>query len=179
MTLVKKEGARSVNRVMKRIVILACWIAVASYCAMAVVWGPSGVIVTKRAFDTAATMRRNIDDLARRNERYAAELEGLRNASEPTALEARSIGYLAADEVAVRLSLEPEPAVPAEAGRLLEYTGASALAEARIKDIAAMAGMVVLLAGLALRAARSARSARSAQGRAGQREILVQEASRT
>ncbi|HPE89831.1 MAG TPA: septum formation initiator family protein [Spirochaetia bacterium] len=161
---------------MKRILMIACWIAVASYCAVSAVWGPSGLVATRRATETAAAMRGNIDELARRNERYAAELESLRVAPEATALEARSLGYLASDEVAVRLDLETEPTAPAEAGRLLEYEGASAIAEARIKDIAAAAGMAVLLAGLALKAAGSARTGRK---RGGQRDILVQEASRT
>lgn len=161
---------------MKRILIVAFWIAAASYCAVATIWGPSGVLVARRANEMAATMRANIDELSERNERYAAELESLRAAPESTALEGRSLGYLAADEVAIRLDLVSEPAAPAEAGRMLEYAPAPTLEEPRIKDIAALAGVAALLAGLTLRAARSARPARKGVG---QREILVQEASRT
>jgi len=152
----------------KRTLIASCWIGIASYCALSALVGPSGLVSTMKIASATEGMRRNASELSSLNARYSAEWESLRTESEATVLEARSLGYLADNEVAVRLSVSAPESVPPSAGKRLSYEPVTALPEGRIKGLAALAGLLTAVAGMALRSARPR-----------QREILTQEASRT
>jgi len=165
---VKPERQYSVNEEVKRILIASCWIAVVSYCALSALVGPSGLASAMKVASATERMRRNASELSSLNARYSAEWESLRTESEAAVLEARSLGYLADDEVAVRLSVGTPDFVPPTAGERLSYQPQSVLSERRIKEIAALAGLLTVVAGMAIRLAKPR-----------QREILTQEASRT
>jgi hypothetical protein len=113
-------------------------------------------------------MKQNAAELSSLNARYSSEWESLRTEAEATVLEARSLGYLADDEVVVRLSVAAPEFVPPSAGKRLSYEPVSVLSEGRVKELAAVAALLTVIAGMALRLAKPR-----------QREILTQEASRT
>lgn len=158
---------------MKRILIASSWLGMATYCLLSTIAGPSGLIATGRAMESAGLMNSNIAILRTLNETYAGEWEALSSVAETTALEARSLGYLADDEVAIRLSVPRNPPVPASPGERIVYEARSVIDEAAVKEISAIVAFIALAAGMVLRVLRHEPSSRR------QREILVQEASRT
>ncbi|MBU0928783.1 MAG: hypothetical protein KKA67_13625 [Spirochaetes bacterium] len=121
-------------------------------------------------------MRDNVEALSSLNAGFASEWDGLRNVPLTTALEARSLGYLARDEVAIRLSLAADAPNPPSPGTLVAYEAGQALSERMMKELAGIAALFTAILGLAMKAAKP-RADRAK--RAFQREILVQEASRT
>jgi len=136
---------------MKRILIISCWIGLASYCLLASTIGPTGLVAIMEAQAAAERMQRNLTVLSSLNAGYAAEWEGLRTRPEATVLEARSLGYLADDEVAVRLALTQERSDPPSPGTRLSYEPAIMISEPRIKQLAGIAALVAVIVGLALR----------------------------
>ena len=156
---------------MKPLLIASSWLGIATYCILATIAGPSGLIATEKANESVGQMRRNVSVLQSINTAYTVEWEAMSDLPESSALEARSLGYLAIDEVAIRLSVpnaEPRPASP---GERLVYEPVALIDEGSIKEIAAGVALLALVAGMALRLRKPAERH--------QREILVQEASRT
>ena len=146
---------------------------VATYCVMATIAGPSGIVATRKAFDAAKRMNGNIATLSSLNEAYSAEWDALSNVAESTALEARSLGYLAGDEVVIRLSVpagSPEPASP---GERLVYEPEPTIDESTMKKIAVAVALAVFALGTIMRFFPANGAPRH------HRDILVQEASRT
>jgi len=133
-------------------------------------------MATRRAESAAVAMRDNVEALSSLNAGFASEWDGLRNVPLTTALEARSLGYLARDEVAIRLSLAADAPNPPSPGTLVAYEAGQALSERMMKELAGIAALFTAILGLAMKAAKP-RADRAK--RAFQREILVQEASRT
>jgi hypothetical protein len=157
---------------MKPLLIVSSWLGIAVYCILATVAGPSGIFATRKAQEAVGHMGMNIVALQSLNTAFTVEWKAMADLPESTALEARSLGYLAVDEVAIRLSVpeaEPKPASP---GDRLVYEPVAVIGEAAIKEMAGLAIMLSLAVGMVLRQWKPAVTGH-------QREILVQEASRT
>lgn len=158
---------------MKRILIAAGWIGLATYCGLASVVGPTGILAYNDAHRALERMRTNLEQLASMNKSFADEWETLSTDYEATILEARSMGFIADDETVVRLagaSRKPNPASP---GERLSYEPEPLCTEAFIKELSAVAALVAAVLGLFLRLGEGKRPLKR------QREILTQEASRT
>lgn len=95
--------------------------------------GPSGIVATKKTHAAVAVMHENLLNLASLNSTYTKEWEILRTNKESTALEARSLGYLAENEVVIRLSIGDEPSLPPSAGSRLTFESESLMGEKNIK----------------------------------------------
>lgn len=138
--------------VMKHIVLFSCWIALASYCVPAIIAGPSGILELRRAASSADAMRVNLGALTETNAKYARELERLHTLPETTALEARSLGYIADDEKVVRLPAAVTALVPApNPGNLVIYIKDPLLQDAGIKHFSAFITVMATLAALVLK----------------------------
>jgi cell division protein FtsB len=136
---------------MKRILLRACWIGLASYCLLSSIAGPSGIVATRETQAASAAMRKNLDNLVALNTTYAKEWEVLRTNPASTALEARSLGYLAENEIAVRLSVDGATAEPPSAGLRISFEPHSLMAENSIKNITLLISLVSAVLGFASR----------------------------
>ncbi len=155
---------------MKRLAITSAWFFIVAYCALTMTLGPSGLLATRRAEKSARLMSDNLESLARRNAALSEEWKAFTEGWEEAALEARSLGYLGDDEVAVRLSVGRQERVPGRPGEILFYEQPVALEDIRCKELAAALAALWFLGGLASKALRR---------KGPQRAILAQDASRT
>lgn len=151
---------------------MACWAGLACYCALALTLGPSGLVTHYRARVSGELMRLNIESLSAVNAKLADELEGLQRHPEKIALEARSLGYLADNETAVRLPVQAQ-IVMQSPGKRLYYQASPVLSDSAIKKLAGYAMLAVLVAGCCVRLGVRRGSGRS------QRDILDHRASRS
>lgn len=136
---------------MKPILLIPCWIGIASYCILSVIAGPTGLVATQKTKDASHIMRENLNNLENLNATYANDWEILRTNPDAIVLEARSLGYIAGNEIAIRLSVSDEPAVPDSAGTRISFNSESLLAEKKIKDIALLVGLFSAIVVFALR----------------------------
>lgn len=155
---------------MKRLAITSAWLFIVAYCSLTLTLGPSGFLATRRAEKSASLMRDNIDSLARRNAELSEEWKAFTEGWEEAALEARSLGYLGEDEVAIRLSVGRQERAPERPGEILFYERAVVLEDIRCKELATAVAALWFLGGLASKALRR---------KDPHRAILAQDASRT
>lgn len=136
---------------MKRLALLSAWFALASYCALSLAYGTSGVVAERALKSDISAMNENLRALEGMNRSFSAEWAALDDDPEAIALEARAIGYVAPDEVVVRLSLKPESPRPScgEIVRLAENPG---MPDAGVKRLALILGCCAFAGGIALRA---------------------------
>jgi len=166
---------------MKKIILTASWFAIAVYCILTGVYGPAGLKVTAQASKTATAMLENIDNLEKLNSEYSLEWTALRSDANLTAVQGRSLGFIASDEVVVRLALPLMDEPPVFIGERVLYEPAFSLRELVIRVVSLYTWICFLLAGFA----RKMFSYRKRQGERPnrvlrpQREMRVQEASRT
>jgi hypothetical protein len=99
----------------------------------------------------SATMRKNLTDLESLNSMYSREWDVLRTSAETTALESRSLGYLAENEVVIRLSIADEPVVPPTAGSRISFEPESLMIEKTIKHSALFITLFSIITGIAVR----------------------------
>lgn len=158
---------------MKRILVASCWMGLASYCLLSMTLGPSGMLASRKALEVSIHMRQNLHELADMNSLFTAQWEALKTSPEAIALEARSLGYLADDEIVVRIPDATSPVVPPSAGRRLEYESQAVLTESGAKALACIVALVTAILGLMIRLYR-----RRAPGHI-HRDILAHEALRT
>jgi hypothetical protein len=159
---------------MKYLAMFSCWVAVASYCVLAIVAGPSGILEMRSAASSADAMRVNLDQLTGMNTMYALELDQLHSLPESTALEARSLGYIADNEMVVRMTAASPESVPSpNPGRLVIYSKDPALRDISIKRLS------ILMTVLASVAVLGMKFLLADKWRTGHRASLTQEASRT
>ena len=118
-------------------------------------------------------MQNNLDSLAMVHAGLAVQLESLQNQPEATAMEARSLGYLADDETAIRLPAAPDDSVPPSPGMRLSYQADTIMTDASIKEVSSLAMLATVILGMVLKTT----SLRGSGGR--QRDILSHEASRS
>jgi hypothetical protein len=137
---------------MKHIMFFSCWIAVASYCIVSIVAGPSGLIEIRFANSTTDLMRGNLGILAEKNANFTRELDALHTLPESISLEARSLGFIANDETVIRIPSNPEspPESPA-AGEMVVYRRQPSMMDADVKKVSIFVTMVATLAAFALR----------------------------
>jgi cell division protein FtsB len=166
---------------MKKIILTASWFAVAVYCILTGVYGPAGLKVTAQANNTAAAMLRNIDMLEKLNTGYSLEWNALRSDPDLTAVQGRSLGFIADDEVVVRLALPVSIEPPEFIGERVLYEPAKSLTEPGIRVASAYIWLFIVLAGLVhkIYGYRKHQTCRPGRFMRPQREMRVQEASRT
>jgi len=157
---------------MKRIVVFSIWVGLAAYCALTSVVGPSGILALRQAQAAELSMQSNLKSLEALHESYATEWTGLKSVPEMTALEARSLGYIAGDEVVVRMPFPAAPHTPPSPGERISFEPHAPVSMSRIQELSAMAALATMIMALGARlvAGRSVRN---------QREILLHDASRT
>lgn len=113
-------------------------------------------------------MRANVDELRSRYERFEAEWRSLREDPARIAIEGRSLGYLAEDEVALRLrprrSAAADPSGPGEA---VSFEQPNALGDGEAKAYALSGG---LIAAAVCALAAALKRAKSQGGREGSEE---------
>jgi len=96
-------------------------------------------------------MRNNLESLTVKNKIFSHELEELHKLPEPIALEARSLGYIANNEIVVRIaSAQPVPVFTADPGTMVVYQKDSSLNDVEIKGIAMVMTCITGLAMLVL-----------------------------
>lgn len=136
---------------MKRILIKACWLGLASYCLLSSIAGPSGIVATMKTQVAADEMRQNLLNLETLNSAYAKEWEVLRNIPETTALEARSLGYLAENEVVIRLSIGAGSTVPPSPGSRISFEPQSIISEQSVKYLSCLFALISVILDVAYR----------------------------
>lgn len=129
---------------------MACWMGLASYCLLSSIAGPSGFVATRKTQVSSAVMRNNLVNLVALNSAYSKEWEILRTNPDSTALEARSLGYLAENEIAIRLFVVDVTAEPPSAGFRISFEPESLLAENSIKNITLLFSLFSAVLGFAL-----------------------------
>ncbi len=156
---------------MKRILIASCWAGLLVYCALAFIWGPTGLLAVSEAHSMALRMKENISALSSLNAGYGAEWQSISMLAESRALEARSLGYIAEGETIIRLLTSEKDPEPPKAGDRLSYEPSFKLSEIKIKQIALISSLAISILGMLFHILES-RERR-------QRDTLVQDASRT
>lgn len=166
---------------MKKIILTASWFAIAVYCFLTGVYGPSGLRVMAQAKETAAAMGQNINFLENLNEDYAMEWKALRNDAGLTAVQGRSLGIIASDEVVVRLALPTAKTGPAFIGERVVFVPGRSLTSTRIRLATLYVWLFLVLAGLVhkLSSSGKSRGSQSFSGKRVQREMRDQLASRS
>jgi len=128
----------------------------------------------ENALASSDFMWENLGNLSSKNKAYARELDNLHRLSDPIALEARSLGYVASDEVVVRMPVAQLGSVAtANPGGLVVYKKNPVLKDADIKYIAIATTIIISLTALGLNFYRSWKL------RSVHRASLAQDASRT
>jgi hypothetical protein len=107
-----------------------------AYCIMSLLWGPRGLAATAYARASTLAMAENLASLEELNAAYSQRWQALRADPDSIALEGRSLGYLAQDEVALRLSLKPSPAVPSGPGERIVYLPRASMSDLDAKILA-------------------------------------------
>jgi cell division protein FtsB len=166
---------------MKKIILTASWFAVAVYCLLTGVYGPTGLKATAQAEHTAAAMLRNIDLLEKLNIEYSLEWNALRSDADLTAVQGRSLGFIADDEIVVRLAFPVTGESPVFIGERVLYEPADSMREPGIRAASLYIWLCTVLAGIARRlfGYRKQQDYRSDHILRSQRAMRVQEASRT
>lgn len=166
---------------MKKIILTASWFAVAVYCVLTSLYGPAGLKVTAQAEESAAAMHRNIDFLEKLNVEYALQWNALRNDASLTALQGRSLGFIANDEVVVRVALPAVATDPAFIGDRVLFVPGRSFPMSGIKLATLYVWLFLVLAGLFHRffGPRSHRRGKDPRRIRFQREMRDQDASRT
>ncbi len=109
------------------------------------------MVATIKTQSASALLRNNLLNLEALNSRYAQEWDFLRTNPETTALEARSLGYLAENEVALRLSIGDVADPPPSAGSRISFESESLLTEKSIKHFALFLTIASAAAGFVFR----------------------------
>jgi cell division protein FtsB len=166
---------------MKKIILTASWFAVAVYCLLTGVYGPAGLRALAQAEKAAAAMHLNIEFLENLNGEYALEWQALRSDAGLTALQGRSLGFIASDEVVVRVALPAPKTNPASIGERVLFVPGRSLPMAGIRLAALYVWLFLVLSGLVLKLldSRKSRGGLKPSETQSQREIRDQTASRT
>ena len=128
---------------MKRSLATAAWTAIVSYCLISLTLGPFGVLAFRDADGARNAMEGNIVELERMNRAFERQWQALRADAQSVALEGRTLGYLAYDEVAIRLSVGGRPGVPASPGDILTLERSGFMDDGAIKLFALGLGVAV------------------------------------
>lgn len=166
---------------MKKTILTASWFAVAVYCILTGLYGPAGLVVTARAEESVAAMQKNMEFLEKLNKGYASEWNALRSDASLTAVQGRSLGFIASDEVVVRVALPAPTTSPAFIGERVLFVPGPSMTIAGIRLASLFVWLGTLLAGLGFKLLGGWKSLvqRCLPGDRFQRKMRNQEASRT
>jgi cell division protein FtsB len=139
---------------MKQVILTATWLAIAAYTLLLCIWGPSGLVAMGYAQDSIDSMRQNITVLTNLNNALHDEWQILRTDPEAVVLAGRSLGYLAHDEIAVRLNLANGPRQSANTGEQILHTPGMSLSPPHAMTIATGLWLFAALTGAVLRLGR-------------------------
>jgi hypothetical protein len=131
---------------MKRSIFFGAWVTVLAYCIMSLLWGPRGLIATAYAGESTRAMAVNLASLEELNAAYSQLWQALRADPDSIALEGRSLGYLAQNEVALRLSIKPSPAAPSGPGERIVYLPRQSMSDLDAKILALSLGFIACAA---------------------------------
>ncbi len=131
---------------MKRSNFFGRWATVLAYCLMSLRWGPRGLTATAYAQLSAGAMADNLASLEELNASYSLRWQALRADPDSIAIEGRSLGYIAQDEVALRLSIEPALSAPSGPGERIVYLPRDAMSDLDAKILALSLGFIACAA---------------------------------
>lgn len=132
---------------MKRISLTAAWLCICLYAVLSAALGPRGFLATQDALRQAEAMRIRVGELRTRYEQLEAEWRSLREDPERIAVEGRSLGYLAGDEVALRVRPgRPASAEPRGPGQMIAFEAPEALGDREAKGYALSGGLIAAAA---------------------------------
>lgn len=150
---------------MKRISLTAAWLCICLYAVLSAALGPRGFLATREALRQAEAMRARVGELRTRYEQLEAEWRSLREDPERIAVEGRSLGYLAGDEVALRLRPRPSASVePRGPGEMIAFEAPAALGDREAKAYALSGGLIAAAAYALAAALRRAKLGRGREG---------------
>ncbi|GAB1433498.1 hypothetical protein MASR2M29_21240 [Spirochaetota bacterium] len=121
------------------------------YCVLSISLGPAGYLASIKASSASGKMIGNIQSLSELNEKYYQEYLAINNNPAAQALEARSLGYLADGEVALRINIKTPLISPEEPGSIIYYEAFSILTEKKIKILSALSAIPLFILGIFLR----------------------------
>lgn len=160
---------------MKRIVLTAAWLCICLYAVLSAAFGPRGFLATQDALRQAEVMRAKVGELRSRYELLEAEWRSLREDPGRIAVEGRSLGFLAEDEVALRIrprrSALAEPRGP---GEMVAFEAPRTLSDPEAKAYALTGGLIAAAA-YALAAALRRVKAGAGRGAAGTPRVAERE----
>lgn len=131
---------------MKRSIFFGMWATVLTYCLMSLVWGPRGLSATAYAQLSAGAMAENLASLEELNASYSLRWQALRADPDSIAVEGRSLGYIAQDEVALRLSIKAALSAPSGPGERIVYLPRDAMSDLDAKILALSLGFIACAA---------------------------------
>lgn len=144
---------------MKRISLTAAWLCVCLYAVISAILGPRGLLATQDALRQAEAMRSRVGELRTRYELLDAEWRSLRQDPERIAVEGRALGYLAGDEVALRVRPgRPAAAEPRGPGEMVAFEAPEALGDGEAKAYALAGGLIAAAAYALVAALRRAKA---------------------
>jgi len=140
--------------------------AALTYLLLTLIFSSYGLLEYRRHNDYAQTLRDNITELERENERLLRRIEDLRTRSEVIVMEGRSIGLYRASEGVIRVVGYPNPSSLRESSRPGRMVGSIAEGPNHypwIRAVALSVGLLVLAIGMmwSKNAPRRARRARA------------------
>ncbi len=153
----KATCQKAVNRGVKRALLIGAWFAVCAYACISGIWGSRGVYATRYAQSCVREISEHIDSLRRMNEEYDARWNALRSDAAAIAVEGRNLGYLKADEVALRLSPGVQAEPPRNPGSRVVYMPMEYVPDQDAKILASSIGIVASMAALIREAFRKRR----------------------
>jgi cell division protein FtsB len=83
--------------------LVAAFVGITAYLAMAFVYGPGGLVAYRRMQDYRRDLEANIVELAEIHERLSARIDALSTDPEAVRLQAHALGYIAEDERVIRI----------------------------------------------------------------------------
>lgn len=131
---------------MKRSIFFGAWATVLAYCLMSILWGPRGLAATAYARLSTGAMAENLVYLEELNADYSLRWQALRADPDSIAIEGRSLGYIAQDEVALRLSIKPALSAPSGPGERIVYLPRDAMSDLDAKILALSLGFIACAA---------------------------------
>lgn len=124
------------------------------YCVLSMTIGPSGIIASKNAARIYEDMYQNLNSLALLNEKYSKDYQAVLENNNTQALEARSLGYIAEGEVALRINIKTPLIEPEEPGSIIYYQASSVMTDIQIKILTLLIALLVFAFCLFLKAVK-------------------------
>jgi cell division protein FtsB len=134
-----------------RRLLLSAYIALGVYCALSVTAGPAGIIAYRELAARKGLMSENLASLREANAALQSELDSLKKDPDRAGREARALGYLGKDEMALVLAGD-DPSrghKRLETGFVRRASSPVPPSDVAIKEISLLSGLAILILGLA------------------------------